>query len=132
LIRVIEGIVAGVAFLGAGVIIQSRGDVRNLTTGATIWMSDATELACGGGFFVAAGLLVALCLVILIEDRRVRFRTARAPFTGCFPLSIWSCNSHQKYVFSNAADTVPTPWSRLLGRRSVCSTPPFSWTGSAI
>ena len=65
-IRVIEGVVAGVAFLGAGVIIQSRGDVRNLTTGATIWMSGATGLACGGGFFIVAGLLVALSLVILV------------------------------------------------------------------
>jgi putative Mg2+ transporter-C (MgtC) family protein len=65
-IRVIEGVVAGVAFLGAGVIIQSRGDVRNLTTGATIWMSGATGLACGGGFFVVAGLLVALSIVILV------------------------------------------------------------------
>lgn len=65
-IRVIEGVVAGVAFLGAGVIIQSRGDVRNLTTGATIWMSGATGLACGGGFFIVAGLLVALSLIILV------------------------------------------------------------------
>lgn len=65
-IRVIEGVVAGVAFLGAGVIIQSRGDVRNLTTGATIWMSGATGLACGGGFFIVAGLLVALSLVVLV------------------------------------------------------------------
>ncbi|WP_119299820.1 MgtC/SapB family protein [Dongia deserti] len=65
-IRVIEGVVAGVAFLGAGVIIQARGDVRNLTTGATIWMSGATGLACGGGFFIVAGLLVALSLVILV------------------------------------------------------------------
>ena len=65
-IRVIEGVVAGVAFLGAGVIIQSRGDVRNLTTGATIWMSGATGLACGGGFYYVAGLLVALSLFILV------------------------------------------------------------------
>jgi putative Mg2+ transporter-C (MgtC) family protein len=65
-IRVIEGVVAGVAFLGAGVIIQSRGDVRNLTTGATIWMSGATGLACGGGFFIVAGLLVGLSLIILV------------------------------------------------------------------
>jgi putative Mg2+ transporter-C (MgtC) family protein len=65
-IRVIEGVVAGVAFLGAGVIIQSRGDVRNLTTGATIWMSGATGLACGGGFYGVAGILVGLSLVILV------------------------------------------------------------------
>ena len=65
-IRVIEGVVAGVAFLGAGVIIQSRGDVRNLTTGATIWMSGATGLACGGGFYIVAGILVGLSLFILV------------------------------------------------------------------
>ena len=65
-IRVIEGVVTGVAFLGAGVIIQSRGDVRNLTTGATIWMSGATGLACGGGFYGVAGLLIALALIILV------------------------------------------------------------------
>lgn len=65
-IRVIEGVVAGVAFLGAGVIIQSRGDVRNLTTGATIWMSGATGLACGGGFYVVAAILVGLSLFILV------------------------------------------------------------------
>lgn len=64
-IRVIEGVVAGVAFLGAGVIIQSRGDVRNLTTGATIWMSGATGLACGGGFYLVAAMLVGLSIFVL-------------------------------------------------------------------
>jgi len=65
-IRVIEGVVAGVAFLGAGVIIQSRGDVKNLTTGATIWMSGATGLACGGGFYLVAGMLVGLSIFVLV------------------------------------------------------------------
>ena len=78
-IRVIEGVVAGVAFLGAGVIIQSRGDVRNLTTGATIWMSGATGLACGGGFYVVAGLLVALSLVILVLLGLLEGKTKPAP-----------------------------------------------------
>jgi hypothetical protein len=41
-------------------------------------------------------------------------------------LPIWSWNWHQKRMFSNAADTVPAPRSRLLGRRSVWTTPPFS------
>jgi putative Mg2+ transporter-C (MgtC) family protein len=74
-IRVIEGVVAGVAFLGAGVIIQSRGDVRNLTTGATIWMSGATGLACGGGFYIVAGLLVAASLVILVAFGLLQAKT---------------------------------------------------------
>lgn len=78
-IRVIEGVVAGVAFLGAGVIIQSRGDVRNLTTGATIWMSGATGLACGGGFYVVAGLLVAASLVILVVLGLLESKTRPSP-----------------------------------------------------
>lgn len=78
-IRVIEGVVAGVAFLGAGVIIQSRGDVRNLTTGATIWMSGATGLACGGGFYIVAGLLVAASLVILVVLGLLEGKTQPSP-----------------------------------------------------
>jgi putative Mg2+ transporter-C (MgtC) family protein len=78
-IRVIEGVVAGVAFLGAGVIIQSRGDVRNLTTGATIWMSGATGLACGGGFYLVAGLLVGLSLVILVVLGLLQGKTQPSP-----------------------------------------------------
>lgn len=78
-IRVIEGVVAGVAFLGAGVIIQSRGDVRNLTTGATIWMSGATGLACGGGFYIVAGLLVAASLVILVLLGLLEGKTQPSP-----------------------------------------------------
>lgn len=81
-IRVIEGVVAGVAFLGAGVIIQSRGDVRNLTTGATIWMSGATGLACGGGFYVVAGLLVALALVILVALGLIQAKAKPEPAGG--------------------------------------------------
>ena len=64
-IRVIEGVIAGVAFLGAGTIIQSRGDVKGLTTGASIWLSGATGLACGGGYYVLAAITVALAFVVL-------------------------------------------------------------------
>jgi putative Mg2+ transporter-C (MgtC) family protein len=78
-IRVIEGVVAGVAFLGAGVIIQSRGDVRNLTTGATIWMSGATGLACGGGLYIVAGLLVAASIVILVLLGLLESKTQPSP-----------------------------------------------------
>lgn len=64
-IRVIEGVIAGVAFLGAGTIIQSRGDVKGLTTGASIWLSGAIGLACGGGYYVLAAITVALALIVL-------------------------------------------------------------------
>lgn len=64
-IRVIEGVIAGVAFLGAGTIIQSRGDVKGLTTGASIWLSGAIGLACGGGYYVLAAITVAMALIVL-------------------------------------------------------------------
>lgn len=64
-VRVIEGVIAGVAFLGAGTIIQARGEVKGLTTGASIWLAGAIGLACGGGYYVIAGITAALAVVIL-------------------------------------------------------------------
>ena len=40
-IRIIEAMTAGVAFLAAGTIIQSRGAVQGLTTGASMWLAGA-------------------------------------------------------------------------------------------
>jgi putative Mg2+ transporter-C (MgtC) family protein len=63
--RVIEGVIAGVAFLGAGTIIQSRGDVVGLTTGASIWLAGALGVACGGAFYVVAFTTLGFAFVIL-------------------------------------------------------------------
>ncbi len=64
-LRILEAVTAGVAFLGAGAIIQGRGDVRGMTTGASIWLSGAAGLACGAGFYVFAAINVVLALIIL-------------------------------------------------------------------
>ncbi len=64
-IRVIEAIVTGVAFLGAGAIIQSRGSVIGITTGASIWLAGAIGLACGSGYYVIAALILVLTLITL-------------------------------------------------------------------
>jgi putative Mg2+ transporter-C (MgtC) family protein len=65
-IRIIEAVTAGVAFLAAGTIIQSRGAVQGLTTGASMWLAGAVGLACGGGFYVIALLGTVLALIVLI------------------------------------------------------------------
>ena len=49
-IRVIEAATAGVAFLAAGAIIQARGQVQGLTTGAAMWPAGGAGVACGGGY----------------------------------------------------------------------------------
>jgi putative Mg2+ transporter-C (MgtC) family protein len=70
-IRVIEAVTAGVAFLAAGTIIQSRGKVQGLTTGASMWLAGATGLACGGGYYVIAGITVAMVIPILVVLHKV-------------------------------------------------------------
>lgn len=53
-LRVIEGVVGGIGFLGAGSIIQSRGSVKGVTTAATIWVVGAIGVACGVGQYSVA------------------------------------------------------------------------------
>lgn len=65
-IRVVEAVTTGVSFIATGAIIQSRGSVRGLTTGAGLWMAGAIGVACGTGFFLLAIMAVALGTVILI------------------------------------------------------------------
>jgi putative Mg2+ transporter-C (MgtC) family protein len=64
-IRVIEAVTAGVAFLAAGAIIQARGQVHGLTTGAAMWLAGAVGVACGGGYYSVALMATVLALLIL-------------------------------------------------------------------
>jgi putative Mg2+ transporter-C (MgtC) family protein len=57
--RVIQGIVTGVGFLGAGVIMKEGLNISGLTTAASIWASCAIGVLVGVGFY-AAGILLAL------------------------------------------------------------------------
>lgn len=73
-VRIIEAVTAGVAFIAAGTIIQSRGRVKGLTTGAGMWVSGAVGLACGIGAYFVGIFAAVMCLLILtvikwIEDR---------------------------------------------------------------
>lgn len=63
-IRLVEAATAGVAFLAAGMIVLSRGEVRNLTTGAGMWLSAAIGLAAGLGLWPIAVLSAALGFLI--------------------------------------------------------------------
>ncbi|NDV85583.1 MgtC/SapB family protein [Aurantimonas aggregata] len=64
-VRIVEAITAGVAFLAAGAIIQARGQVKGLTTGASLWLAGAVGLACGLGDYVLAIIAVTMTLIIL-------------------------------------------------------------------
>jgi|JRHI01.1.fsa_nt_gi putative Mg2+ transporter-C (MgtC) family protein len=66
--RVIQGIVTGIGFIGAGVIVQreQRHKVHGLTTAATVWVSAAAGIVCGlGAWRVAATVTVLVGLVLV-------------------------------------------------------------------
>ena len=63
--RIAAQVVTGIGFLGAGSIIQDRGQVRGLTTAATIWVVAAIGLISGAGFPALAFVATAMVLVTL-------------------------------------------------------------------
>ncbi len=72
--RVIQGIVTGIGFLGAGVIVKEGFTVRGLTTAASVWVVSANGIAFGAGLLLAGTLAVALTpgalwLLCVVEDR---------------------------------------------------------------
>ena len=69
-VRVLEAVTAGVAFLAAGAIIQARGRVRNLTTGAGMWLAGALGVAAGFGY-IAIGLAASLLGFLVIAVLRM-------------------------------------------------------------
>ncbi|MAA65464.1 MAG: magnesium transporter MgtC [Alteromonadaceae bacterium] len=64
--RIVEGVIGGIGFLGAGSIIQSRGNIQGITTGASIWMAGAIGVACGIGNIALACMVTAMALVIMV------------------------------------------------------------------
>lgn len=68
--RVVQGILTGVGFLGAGVILRDpAGHVTGLTTAATIWMCAVLGLVCGLGYWGVLGITVALTVLLLLLGR---------------------------------------------------------------
>lgn len=64
--RIIQGIVTGIGFLGAGVIMRDGFNISGLTTAASIWACAAIGIMVGVGFYTSAillTLLAALCMM---------------------------------------------------------------------
>ena len=64
--RVIQGVLAGVGFLGAGVIMRDEsGNVHRLNTAASVWVTAVIGVVCGLGEWMVAIIGAALVLVLL-------------------------------------------------------------------
>lgn len=71
--RVMQGIIAGIGFLGAGAILKGNDekDLKGLTTAAGIWLTAAIGVAAGLGRESSAILCTVLALVILVTMPKV-------------------------------------------------------------
>ncbi len=69
--RVVQGIVTGVGFLGAGVIMKEGFNISGLTTAASIWSSSAIGILVGFGFYLSAILVTVLSAALMIWAAKV-------------------------------------------------------------
>lgn len=68
--RIAAQILTGIGFLGAGSIIQSRGNVQGLTTAAAVWVVAIIGMCVGGSLYIPAFVLTVLSLFVLITIER--------------------------------------------------------------
>jgi putative Mg2+ transporter-C (MgtC) family protein len=102
--RIVQGIVTGIGFLGAGVIIHgASGEVRGLTTAATMWAMTGVGVAVGSGHELLGALLAVLIYVIIAS--------------GQWPVLAWfhrrssrtvADKASQRLVAESAAEVSPT------------------------
>jgi putative Mg2+ transporter-C (MgtC) family protein len=69
--RLVAQVVTGIGFIGAGVILQSRGSISGLTSAATIFVVSAVGITIGEGMFTVAVMTTLLIIVVLVFLRRV-------------------------------------------------------------
>jgi putative Mg2+ transporter-C (MgtC) family protein len=79
---VIQGIMTGISFIGAGVVLRDTKSrtVEGLTTASTVWIAAALGIACGLGAWTVAvtGTILALVFLVLFEWLEVRFGIGKA------------------------------------------------------
>ncbi|HEY8494314.1 MAG TPA: MgtC/SapB family protein [Myxococcota bacterium] len=72
--RMAQGVMTGIGFLGAGVIMREGASVRGLTTAASIWTTAAIGILAGAGMYEAVLVATLLALGILSGFRLIEAR----------------------------------------------------------
>src|SRR6478672_13750146 len=76
--RIIQGVVTGIGFLGAGVIMREGFNISGLTTAASIWASSVIGIMIGVGFYMAAmGLAFFSAMIMIYLNRAVSLLPSR-------------------------------------------------------
>ena len=118
--RIAAQVVAGIGFLGAGVIIKDdkNSKVRGLTTAATLWCDASIGVLCAGGFIkeaIVASLVVLFANVILryinvFINSKVEEKTIMETFSISFNSGVESVDKVREYVvnFIDKCDYIDT------------------------
>ena len=67
--RVIEGVITGIGFIGAGAMFRQGNYVQGAGSAASIWCAGAIGLVCGMGEIWLGGIIAMLVLMLLVVSR---------------------------------------------------------------
>lgn len=79
--RMAAQVVTGIGFIGAGTIMQSKGNISGLTSAATIWTVAAIGLTIGAGFYVEGLGATAMVLIVLLVIGNLEHKLVRTQRT---------------------------------------------------
>jgi putative Mg2+ transporter-C (MgtC) family protein len=78
--RAIQGLMAGIGFLGGGVILHTRGHhVHGLTTAALVWLTAALGVVCGLAQWPIVIIALLLAMTVLLAGKPFERRLLRRP-----------------------------------------------------
>lgn len=72
--RIAAGVVSGIGFLGAGVIMKTGLNVKGLTSAAIIWADSTIGLCIGEGLFTLTFIMLVVVIVSLLSLERIEER----------------------------------------------------------
>lgn len=64
-LRAVQGLAQAIGFIAGGLIFVRGGDVRNMTTAASLWLSAAVGIAAGAGQIIVVALAAGIALILL-------------------------------------------------------------------
>ena len=70
--RIAAGVVTGIGFLGAGIIIHYGGNIKGLTTASSLWVVSGIGLAVGFGYWTGAIITTLIVLFVLVFLKTLR------------------------------------------------------------
>ncbi len=99
--RVAAQIVSGVGFLGAGIIIYRKQEIKGLTTAAGVWATAGVGMACGGRLYIIAigATLIMVGIQMLFHLKIPPFKSVKHFSVNIVFLQIDGANKKVKEIF---------------------------------